>query len=82
MALAQFIRAMAVLVAGGLTLGGMNNSYAQGADSAAGGMLRVANNSQISGAEVENAMLGTWRGDWTNDRSSGNGSVTIKLRKQ
>jgi hypothetical protein len=81
MALTQLIRATLVLVAGGFTLGGMNNSYAQGAGSAADGMLRVANNSQISGAEVENAVLGTWHGDWSNDRSGSSGSVTIEVEK-
>ena len=34
----------------------------------------------LASEETESAVLGTWQGDWTNDRSGGNGTLTIDVK--
>ena len=93
MALKQLFRATLALLVGGLTLAGASTSYALGTgpaanaisgqlqQRAASNMRRVANNStQISSGETKDAVLGTWQGGWTHDRSRDSGTLTIDVK--
>ena len=92
MALKQLFRTTLALMVGALMLGGASTSFGLGTGSAANAisgqlqqrstsnMLRVANNTQVSSGEAEDAVLGTWQGGWTNDRSRDNGTLTIDVK--